>query len=147
MGVLEQAGERGILEGLLKVFVPEQVVLDVPLTTGSIVVLPANQLIEDVSIFLHLIDLYRFWGLQGGEWRERRVVVLISSAWLEETTNEKDFKESIGIFEKFERRSCLDELVCVAVEIARSNYFKVLVQLIAEDYSSYVSRGAILGCR
>ena len=54
---------------------------------------------------------------------------------MKETANEKNFKESIGIFEKLESRACLDELVGVAVEIARSDYFKVLVQLIAEDYS------------
>jgi len=46
---------------------------------------------------------------------------------LEESANEKDLKESIGIFEKFERRTCLDKLVRVAVEIAGCDYFKVLV--------------------
>ena len=30
-------------------------------------------------------------------------------------------------------RPCLDKLVCVAVEIAGSDYFKVLVQLIARN--------------
>ena len=89
--------------------------------------LPANQFVEDIGIFLHLVDLYRFWGLQDREWRERCAVILISSAWLEETANEEDLKERIGIFEKFERRARLDELVCVAVKVARSNYFKVLV--------------------
>ena len=121
--------------------------LNAPPTTGGTIVLPANQFVQDISIFLHLVDLYRLWSLQDREWRERCAVVFISSAWLEETANEKDFKESIGIFEKFERRSCLDELVCVAVEIARSNYFKVFVQLIAENYSRIVSRGAIVDSR
>lgn len=46
---------------------------------------------------------------------------------MEESANEKDFKESIGIFEKFESRTCLDKLVRVTVEIARRDYFKVLV--------------------
>lgn len=54
---------------------------------------------------------------------------------MEESANEKDLKESIGIFEKFESRPCLDKLVCVTVEITGSDYFKVLIQLIAEDYS------------
>jgi len=39
---------------------------------------------------------------------------------------DEDFKESTGIFEKFESRPCLDKLACVAVEIAGSDYFKYL---------------------
>jgi hypothetical protein len=46
---------------------------------------------------------------------------------LKEATDEKDFEESIGIFKEFESRACLDELVCVTVEIAGSDYLKVLV--------------------
>jgi len=136
MGVLEEAGERGILEGSLKVLVPEQVVLGARARTDrSTIVLPANQLVEDISIFLHLVDLHRLRSLQDREWREICTVVFIRSPWLEESANEKDFKESIGIFEEFESRSCLDKLICLPVEIAGSDYFKVLVQLIAEDYS------------
>jgi len=37
--------------------------------------------------------------------------------WLKESADE-DFKESIGIFEKFKSRPCLDKLACVAIEIA-----------------------------
>jgi hypothetical protein len=132
---LEEAGERRILEGSLKVLVPEQAVLGArPMDRGTIL-LPANQFVENIGIFLHLVDLYWLRSLQNREWRERCTIIFNSSPWLEETANEKDFKESIRIFEKFESRSCLDELVRVAVEIAGSDYFKVLVQLVAEDYS------------
>lgn len=66
-GVLEEAGKRGFLEGLLKVLVPEQVVLGAG-HSRSTTPLPANQFIENVGIFLHLVDLHRLRSLQNREW-------------------------------------------------------------------------------
>jgi hypothetical protein len=142
--VLEEAGERGVLEGLLEVLVPEQVVSGTqPMKGGTTLLLPANQFVEDISVFLHLVDFYWFWSLQNREWRERCTVILVCSSWLKETSDEEDFKESIGILEKLESGACLDEFVCVAVKIAWSDDFKVLVELIAEGCSRILSVGAL----
>jgi hypothetical protein len=68
---------------------------------------PSNKFVEDVDVFLDFFCLYGFFCFEDSEWRHGCAILDIAATWLEQTTDEYDFKEGIGIFEEFKSRASL----------------------------------------
>ena len=97
---------------------------------------PPDEFVQNLDILLYLCHIHGLFCVEDREWRHGSAVVDISTSRLEKSTDEKNLEQSVCILEKFERRACLDEFVCVAVKVARGDYFEVLVELITEYYET-----------
>lgn len=58
----------------------------------------------------------------------------MAATGLKKSTDEKDFKELVCIFQEFKSRSGLNEFVSVALKIVFRDGIDIFVKLIAEDY-------------
>lgn len=94
--------------------------------------LPPDKLVEDLDKLLYLIDLGGGLDLKEGEGRRRAVCIEVQASGLEEAAHEEDVEEGVRIFEEFQGRSCLDELVRNCVVVALGDSLEVLVHLISE---------------
>lgn len=56
---------------------------------------PSDEVIEHVDVVLYLLDLKRLFGVKDRKWRHRGPIFNVAPAWLEKTTNKKDFEECI----------------------------------------------------
>ena len=95
---------------------------------------PSDEFVENLHVVLYVVELRRLFRLEDGEWRCSAILIEVVSTWLQQTADDEDIEESIGIFQKFEGRSCLDELVCNGVEVSLRYGLEVLVYLVSEDY-------------
>ena len=93
---------------------------------------PPDQLVKDLDKLLYLIDLGGGFDLKEREGGRGALCVEVQTAGLEKAADNEDVEKSIGIFEEFQCRSCLDELVRDCVVIALWDCLEVLVHLISE---------------
>jgi len=93
---------------------------------------PPDQLVKDLDKLLYLIDLGGGFDLKEREGGRGALCVEVQTAGLEKAADDEDVEKSIGIFEEFQCRSCLDELVRNCVVIALWDCLEVLVHLISE---------------
>jgi hypothetical protein len=96
--------------------------------------LPPDQLVEDLDELLYLVGLGGGLDLKEGEGRRGSLCVEVHATGLDKAADEEDVEECIRIFEEFQGRSGLDELVGNRVVVALGNSFEVLVHLISEYY-------------
>ena len=94
--------------------------------------LPPDQLVEDLNQLLHLIDPAQGLDLKEGEGRCGALSIEVQAAGLEKATGEEDVEEGVHIFEEFQGRSCLDELVRNCVVVSLGDHLQVLVHLVSE---------------
>jgi hypothetical protein len=94
--------------------------------------IPPDQLVEDLDKLLYLIDPAGGLDLKEGEGRRGALGIEVQAAGLEEATDEEDVEEGVRIFEEFQGRSCLDELVRNCVVVALGDRLQVLVHLVSE---------------
>ena len=94
--------------------------------------IPPYQLVEDLDKLLYLIDLGGGLDLKEGEGRCGALGVEVQATRLEKAANEEDVEKGVRIFEEFQSRSCLDELVRNSVVVALGNRLQVLVHLVSE---------------
>ena len=92
--------------------------------------LPPDQLVEDLDKFLYLIDPAGGLGLRGKG--DMGPSALRYRPPAEKATDEEDVKEDVHIFEEFQGRSCLDELVRNCPVVALGDSLQVLVYLVSE---------------
>jgi hypothetical protein len=85
--------------------------------------LPPDQLVEDIDELLYLIGLGGGLDLKEGEGRCGSLCVKVQATGLEKAADEKDVKEGVRIFEEFQGRSRLDELICDCVVVSWGNSF------------------------
>jgi hypothetical protein len=81
--------------------------------------LPPDQLVKDLDKLLYLIDLGGGLDLKEGEGRCGALFVEVRASWLEEAADDEDVEKGVGIFEEFQCRSGLNELVrdCVVITL------------------------------
>jgi hypothetical protein len=79
--------------------------------------LPPDQLVKDLDKLLYIIDLGGGLDLKEGEGRCGALCVEVQAAGLEKAADNEDVEKGVGIFEEFQCRSGLDELVgnCVVI--------------------------------
>lgn len=122
IGILKEGGERGFLEGFLKIFVSP------------------DEFVENLDIRLYVLDLCRILDVEDGEGRDRGAVVDVRATWLEEATDKDDFEEVDCILEELEGAACLDELCGVGVKVGFLDCFEVLVELVSEHWGELAGR-------
>ena len=94
---------------------------------------PADKLVEDLDVLLHVGHLHRLLGVEERERRERCAVFDVLAAGLEKAANEEDLEEGVCILQELEGGTSLDELVCDSVKIGRRDVLKMLEELVSED--------------
>jgi hypothetical protein len=98
--------------------------------------LPPDQLVEDLDKLLYLVGLGGDLDLKEGEGGRRSLCVEVQATGLEKAADEEDVEECVCIFEEFEGRSGLDELVGNRVVVAWGDSLEVFVHLISEYYEN-----------
>lgn len=119
--VLQKCRERAVLERFLEVLVSFHgpSLFKVQRTHHGEKYLPPDQLVKDLDKLLYLIDLGGGLDLKEGEGRCRALCVEVRAAGLEKAADNEDVEKGVGIFEEFQCRSGLDELVrnCVVITL------------------------------
>jgi hypothetical protein len=138
--VLQETGEGGLLEGLLKIFVSSA-------TRNSSRVgedgrsVPPDELVEDLDVLFQVIYLGRLLGVEYGERGDGCAVIDVATAGLDKTADKDNLEEGICVFEEFEGRACLDELGCKRIKVALWDGFEMLVELVPKDCGKLRKRG------
>lgn len=80
---------------------------------------PPDQLVKDLDKLLYIIDLGGGLDLKEGEGRCGALCVEVQAAGLEKAADNEDVEKGVGIFEEFQCRSGLNELVgnCVVITL------------------------------
>lgn len=70
---------------------------------------PSDKFIQDLYVFLHVVDIGRLFAVEDGKGGDWGAVVDVGAPGLDEAADEEDFEEGICIFEEFECAARLDE--------------------------------------
>ena len=121
--VLQKRRERAVLERFLEVlvsFIP--FVICTTEREGERSYLPPDQLVKNLDKLLYLIDLGGRLDLEEREGRCGALCVEVRAAGLEKAADNEDVEKGVGIFEEFQSRSGLNELVrnCVVITLGDS---------------------------
>ena len=79
---------------------------------------PPDKLVKNLDKLLYVIDLGGGADLKEREGRCGALCIEVRAAGLEKAADNEDVEEGVSIFEEFQCRSCLDELVRNCVVIA-----------------------------
>lgn len=95
---------------------------------------PSDELVEDLDVFLQVLDRCRVLCAEDGEGGCGCTVIDVRTAGLDEAADEDEFEEGICILQELECRSSLYELCSKGIKIVLWDSFKMLIELVSEDW-------------
>jgi len=128
---LKETGEGLSFERFLKIFISKK--NEVWLPSGTRYSVPSDEFVEDLNVFLQVLDRCRVLCVKDGERRGGCTIIDVGTAGLNKAADKDDFEKGICIFQELECGSSLNELCSKGVKIVLWDSFKMFVELVSED--------------